>query len=156
MVRSMASKIHTYAPDARVLTTYYCGMNSLIALSDMLIISFCSNFFLLNDLLGWNYSLTINSAISWLWLCFHMLLSFHQGPSDAPLGPTPFEAFVKVPKFLRPHTQIYCTRYWGWLLPCMQVTYFCMRAYRLCLWFRTHACHFYTCVVSWASVLLYY
>lgn len=33
------------------------------------------------------------------------------GPSDAPLAPTPFEAFVKVPKFLRPHTQIYCTRY---------------------------------------------
>ncbi|XP_011040765.1 PREDICTED: uncharacterized protein LOC105136943 [Populus euphratica] len=58
MVRSMASKIHTYAPDARVLTTYYCG------------------------------------------------------PSDAPLGPTPFEAFVKVPKFLRPHTQIYCTSEW--------------------------------------------
>lgn len=58
MVRNMASKIHTYAPDARVLTTYYCG------------------------------------------------------PSDAPLGPTPFEAFVKVPKFLRPHTQIYCTSEW--------------------------------------------
>lgn len=25
-VRSMASEIHAYAPDARVLTTYYCGM----------------------------------------------------------------------------------------------------------------------------------
>lgn len=32
------------------------------------------------------------------------------GPSDAPLAPTTFEAFVKVPSFLRPHTQIYCTR----------------------------------------------
>ncbi|KAE8654001.1 COP9 signalosome complex subunit 4-like [Hibiscus syriacus] len=50
--------IHAYAPDARVLTTYYCG------------------------------------------------------PSDAPLAPTPFEAFLKVPKFLRPHTQIYCTSEW--------------------------------------------
>ncbi|KAB5527863.1 hypothetical protein DKX38_021710 [Salix brachista] len=58
MVRNMASKIYAYAPDARVLTTYYCG------------------------------------------------------PNDAPLGPTPFEAFVKVPKFLRPHTQIYCTSEW--------------------------------------------
>ncbi|PPD77197.1 hypothetical protein GOBAR_DD25881 [Gossypium barbadense] len=52
---NMASEVHAYAPDARVLTTYYCG------------------------------------------------------PSDAPLAPTPFEAFLKVPKFLRPHTQIYCT-----------------------------------------------
>ncbi|XP_071724552.1 uncharacterized protein [Rutidosis leptorrhynchoides] len=57
-VRTMATEIHSYAPDARVLTTYYCG------------------------------------------------------PSDAPLAPTPFEAFVKVPKFLRPHTQIYCTSEW--------------------------------------------
>ncbi|KAJ8772679.1 hypothetical protein K2173_027856 [Erythroxylum novogranatense] len=57
-VRNMAGEIHAYAPDARVLTTYYCG------------------------------------------------------PNDAPLGPTPFEAFVKVPKFLRPHTQIYCTSEW--------------------------------------------
>uniref|UniRef100_A0A2P2KX63 Uncharacterized protein MANES_11G048300 n=1 Tax=Rhizophora mucronata TaxID=61149 RepID=A0A2P2KX63_RHIMU len=57
-VRNMASEIHAYAPDARILTTYYCG------------------------------------------------------PSDAPLAPTPFEAFVKVPKFLRPHTQIYCTSEW--------------------------------------------
>ncbi|XP_044475893.1 uncharacterized protein LOC123203554 isoform X2 [Mangifera indica] len=57
-VRNMASEIHAYAPDARVLTTYYCG------------------------------------------------------PSDAPLAPTPFESFVKVPKFLRPHTQIYCTSEW--------------------------------------------
>lgn len=57
-VRSMASDIHAYAPDARILTTYYCG------------------------------------------------------PNDAPLAPTPFEAFLKVPKFLRPHTQIYCTSEW--------------------------------------------
>nr|XP_023870417.1 uncharacterized protein LOC111983010 isoform X1 [Quercus suber]POF24162.1 hypothetical protein CFP56_06245 [Quercus suber] len=57
-IRKMASEIHAYAPDARVLTTYYCG------------------------------------------------------PSDAPLAPTAFEAFVKVPNFLRPHTQIYCTSEW--------------------------------------------
>ncbi|KGN59943.1 uncharacterized protein LOC101205217 isoform X1 [Cucumis sativus] len=57
-VRSMSSEIRAYAPDARVLTTYYCG------------------------------------------------------PSDAPLAPTTFEAFVKVPSFLRPHTQIYCTSEW--------------------------------------------
>ncbi|WCJ35273.1 hypothetical protein M5689_016537 [Euphorbia peplus] len=57
-IRNMARQIHAYAPDARVLTTYYCG------------------------------------------------------PSDSPLAPTPFEAFVQVPKFLRPHTQIYCTSEW--------------------------------------------
>uniref|UniRef100_A0A803NMZ1 Glycoside hydrolase 123 catalytic domain-containing protein n=1 Tax=Cannabis sativa TaxID=3483 RepID=A0A803NMZ1_CANSA len=57
-LRNLASEIHAYAPDARVLTTYYSG------------------------------------------------------PSDAPLAPTAFEAFVKVPKFLRPHTQIYCTSEW--------------------------------------------
>ncbi|KAE8690360.1 hypothetical protein F3Y22_tig00110895pilonHSYRG00149 [Hibiscus syriacus] len=55
---NLASGIHAYAPDARVLTTYYCG------------------------------------------------------PGDAPLAPTPFESFLKVPKFLRPHTQIYCTSEW--------------------------------------------
>lgn len=55
---NLASEIHAYAPDARVLTTYYCG------------------------------------------------------PSDAPLAPTAFESFVKVPKFLRPHNQIYCTSEW--------------------------------------------
>ncbi|GMH16238.1 hypothetical protein Nepgr_018079 [Nepenthes gracilis] len=58
-IRSMASEIHSYAPDARVLTTYYCG------------------------------------------------------PSDAPLAPTSFEAFLKVPDYLRPHTQIYCTSEWA-------------------------------------------
>lgn len=57
-IRSMATQIHAYAPDARVLTTYYTG------------------------------------------------------PSDAPLAPSSFEAFVKVPMFLRPHTQIYCTSEW--------------------------------------------
>ncbi|KAK4348736.1 hypothetical protein RND71_031491 [Anisodus tanguticus] len=57
-IRSMASEIHAYAPDARVLTTYYCG------------------------------------------------------PSDAPLASNNFESFLKVPKFLRPHTQIYCTSEW--------------------------------------------
>jgi hypothetical protein len=48
--------------------------------------------------------------------CFFFSLSvsycmFYVGPNDAPLAPTPFEAFVKVPSFLRPHNQIYCTRY---------------------------------------------
>ncbi|KAL7261977.1 hypothetical protein ACSBR1_000383 [Camellia fascicularis] len=57
-IRNMASEIHAYAPDARVLTTYYCG------------------------------------------------------PSDAPLASNNFEAFLKVPEFLRPHTQIYCTSEW--------------------------------------------
>ncbi|RWR95698.1 Cyclin-A2-1 [Cinnamomum micranthum f. kanehirae] len=57
-VRRMSSEIRIYAPDARVLTTYYCG------------------------------------------------------PGDAPLAPSSFEAFVKVPKFLRPHTQIFCTSEW--------------------------------------------
>lgn len=52
----------------------------------MLIISFCSNFFLLNELLGWNYSLTINSAISWLWLCFHMFFLFIKDQAMHPLG----------------------------------------------------------------------
>ncbi|XP_015933872.2 uncharacterized protein LOC107460064 [Arachis duranensis] len=57
-LRNMASAIHAYAPDARILTTYYTGIAS------------------------------------------------------TPLAPTPFEAFVKVPSFLRPHTQIYCTSEW--------------------------------------------
>ncbi|KAL5704531.1 hypothetical protein ACHQM5_022943 [Ranunculus cassubicifolius] len=57
-IRSMSVELRDYAPDARVLTTYYCG------------------------------------------------------PSDAPLADNNFEAFVKVPKFLRPHTQIYCTSEW--------------------------------------------
>lgn len=42
---------------------------------------------------------------------FWSSLIYCVGPSDAPLAPTAFEAFVKVPNFLRPHTQIYCTRY---------------------------------------------
>ncbi|KAK2966648.1 hypothetical protein RJ640_002346 [Escallonia rubra] len=57
-IRTQASEIHAYAPDARVLTTYYCG------------------------------------------------------PGDAPLASNNFEAFLKVPEFLRPHTQIYCTSEW--------------------------------------------
>lgn len=57
-LRSMAAEIHVYAPDARVLTTYYCG------------------------------------------------------PNDAPLAPNNLEAFLKVPEYLRPHTQIYCTSEW--------------------------------------------
>ncbi|CAK9142823.1 unnamed protein product [Ilex paraguariensis] len=57
-LRNMAIEIHAYAPDARVLTSYYSG------------------------------------------------------PSDAPLASNNFEAFLKVPEFLRPHTQIYCTSEW--------------------------------------------
>ena len=30
-VRSMSSEIRAYAPDARVLTTYYCGMRHALA-----------------------------------------------------------------------------------------------------------------------------
>ncbi|XP_010905074.1 uncharacterized protein [Elaeis guineensis] len=58
LIRSMSGEIRAYAPDARVLTTYYCG------------------------------------------------------PSDAHLGSSTFEAFVKVPNLLRPHTQIFCTSEW--------------------------------------------
>ncbi|KAL3514620.1 hypothetical protein ACH5RR_027337 [Cinchona calisaya] len=57
-IRTMASEIHAYAPDARILTSYYCG------------------------------------------------------PNDAVLASNNFEAFLKVPEFLRPHTQIYCTSEW--------------------------------------------
>ncbi|XP_031482854.1 uncharacterized protein LOC116252613 isoform X2 [Nymphaea colorata] len=57
-IRRMSTEIRSYAPDARVLTTYYAG------------------------------------------------------PSDAPLAPGTFEAFVKVPSLLRPHTQIFCTSEW--------------------------------------------
>lgn len=28
-IRSMASEIHAYAPDARILTTYYCGEHQI-------------------------------------------------------------------------------------------------------------------------------
>lgn len=58
MIRRMSAEIRAIAPDACVLTSYYCG------------------------------------------------------PSDAPIAPGTFEAFVKVPSFLRPHTQIYCTSEW--------------------------------------------
>ncbi|XP_028551607.1 uncharacterized protein LOC110104675 isoform X12 [Dendrobium catenatum] len=58
VIRSMSREIRTYAPDARVLTTYYCG------------------------------------------------------PSDVHYAPGTFEAFVKVPNLLRPHTQIFCTSEW--------------------------------------------
>lgn len=40
-----------------------------------------------------------------------MLFEISAGPSDAPLASNNFEAFLKVPEFLRPHTQIFCTRY---------------------------------------------
>jgi hypothetical protein len=55
-IRHMAEEITGTAPDARVLTTYYCG------------------------------------------------------PSDSSGALGSFEAFLKVPTFLRPHTQIFCTR----------------------------------------------
>ena len=35
----------------------------------------------------------------------------HVGPSGSELAPSTFEAFAKVPNVLRPHTQIFCTRY---------------------------------------------
>jgi hypothetical protein len=54
----MAEEITGTAPDARVLTTYYCG------------------------------------------------------PSDSSGALGSFEAFLKVPTFLRPHTQIFCTSEW--------------------------------------------
>ncbi|KAK8943817.1 hypothetical protein KSP40_PGU007439 [Platanthera guangdongensis] len=58
LIRRMSSEIRTYAPDARVLTTYYSG------------------------------------------------------PSDSHYAPNTFEAFIKVPNLLRPHTQIFCTSQW--------------------------------------------
>ncbi|KAH7405124.1 hypothetical protein KP509_15G057500 [Ceratopteris richardii] len=58
MIRSMSEEIRCTAPDARVLTTYYCG------------------------------------------------------PNDISYAPGNFEAFVKVPSVLRPHTQIFCTSEW--------------------------------------------
>lgn len=36
-VRKMASEIYAYAPDARVLTTYYCGMIPFLWMSNVLI-----------------------------------------------------------------------------------------------------------------------
>jgi hypothetical protein len=57
-IRHMAEEITGTAPDARVLTTYYCG------------------------------------------------------PSDSSGALGSFEAFLKVPTFLRPHTQIFCTSEW--------------------------------------------
>ncbi|CAO2833996.1 unnamed protein product [Amaranthus hypochondriacus] len=41
-----------------------------------------------------------------------VLTTYYCGPSDAPLAATSFEAFLKVPKYLRPYTQIYCTSEW--------------------------------------------
>ncbi|EPS70359.1 hypothetical protein M569_04401 [Genlisea aurea] len=82
-MRGMASEIHSYAPDARIMTTYYCGnefdhpglFQDCPAVSDM-------------------------------------VLRLSSGPNDAPLASNNFEAFLKVPEFLRPHTQIYCTSEW--------------------------------------------
>ncbi|CAL5383606.1 unnamed protein product [Camellia sinensis] len=82
-IRNMASEIHAYAPDARVLTTYYC---------DQQVVS-------VND--------PESQTLKPLWLT-----CFSSRPSDAPLASNNFEAFLKVPEFLRPHTQIYCTSEW--------------------------------------------
>ncbi|XP_026400571.1 uncharacterized protein LOC113296465 isoform X3 [Papaver somniferum] len=41
-----------------------------------------------------------------------VLTTYYSGPSDAPLAPSTFENFIKVPKLLRPHNQIYCTSEW--------------------------------------------
>ncbi|KAL4559460.1 hypothetical protein LXL04_031598 [Taraxacum kok-saghyz] len=38
-----------------------------------------------------------------------VLTTYNSGPNDAPLAQNNFEAILKVPGFLRPHTQIYCT-----------------------------------------------
>ncbi|KMZ58057.1 hypothetical protein ZOSMA_7G00860 [Zostera marina] len=55
-INDLSSELRLYAPDARVLTTYY------------------------------------------------------RGPGNASDSQSSFEAFVKVPNYLRPHTQIFCTR----------------------------------------------
>ena len=48
----------------------------------------------------------------WFWKFKDILvLSAYSGPSDPSVGLGNFEAFVKVPTFLRPHTQIFCTRW---------------------------------------------
>ncbi|XP_031407349.1 uncharacterized protein LOC116215680 isoform X1 [Punica granatum] len=41
-----------------------------------------------------------------------VLTTYYCGPNDKPLAPNSFEAFLKVPKYLRPHTQIFCTSEW--------------------------------------------
>lgn len=59
-------------------------------------------------------SIVILNYVSVVLLCrkSHIDLNLIPGPNDAPLASTSFEAFLKVPEFLRPHTQIYCTRYY--------------------------------------------
>lgn len=47
-VRNMASELHAYAPDARVLTTYYSGMYNNALLHVSLLLFYCFfNFFLI-------------------------------------------------------------------------------------------------------------
>ncbi|XP_024529573.1 uncharacterized protein LOC9655857 [Selaginella moellendorffii] len=41
-----------------------------------------------------------------------ILTTYYSGPSDVQYPPGSFEAFIKVPSFLRPHTQIFCTSEW--------------------------------------------
>lgn len=93
MIRSMSSEIRAYAPDARVLTTYYTG-EPVIWIN--------------------NYAVIVtNLMLLLIHFWFHILFSngFLLGPSGAELAANNFEAFVKVPGILRPHTQIFCTRY---------------------------------------------
>lgn len=134
-VRKMASEIYAYAPDARVLTTYYCGMISFLWNSNVLItclfldFSILLTFFPLNvccsthnvrSLCRVNIIYALVMLVHWshystygYFTMVQLLRNFiylSVGPGDAPLAPTPFESFVKVPNLLRPHTQIYCTR----------------------------------------------
>lgn len=59
----------------------------------------------------------LNYVVSFILIAL-ISLELFVGPSDAPLASNNFEAFLKVPGYLRPHTQIYCTRY-------IKINYFC-------------------------------
>lgn len=76
-IRKMASEIHAYAPDARVLTTYYCGMNSLPSV--LITHSFCY------DVICWFLSSVLSSQL--FLLCsgdFHDLVAFCFQLEDLP------------------------------------------------------------------------
>lgn len=58
-LRSMAAEIHVYAPDARVLTTYYCGANchpflvyARVLCSCLFFLPACAFFFFCDQLEG--------------------------------------------------------------------------------------------------------
>ncbi|KAG6434627.1 hypothetical protein SASPL_106265 [Salvia splendens] len=94
-IRNMASEIQAYAPDARIMTTYYCAeLHYCISCSTLLY-----------------YEAAVNCCSQNLipWMPYFNL---EGGPSDAPLASNNFESFLKVPEFLRPHNQIYCTSEW--------------------------------------------